>query len=110
MVCDQIKGVLILGHALGALVHPTVEKGFEFLLLGLNFKRLRPWLADVVLPVVGGLGVLGGVLMRTALSASMWFFIVLSFLEATTLDDRRVVEVDGLPTPQLLRKRSVLPG
>ena len=96
VVRDQVEGLSVLGLAPLIFVHPSVEEGFELLLLGLNLKTFEAFgLADVVLPVVRRLGVLGGILDAHGLVRIHVALHGLE-LEVATLHHGRVVKVDGL--------------
>ena len=93
---NQSQRVSIRGFAICIAGGPTVEERLNFLLLELNFQSLQPFgLSDVVLPVVGGLGVLGGVLDAHGLVGVHVALHGLQ-LQIAALHHGRVVKIDGL--------------
>ena len=93
---DQVEGLAVLGLAGFVVVGPTGKERFNLLLLGLHLQALESFgLADVVLPVVRRLGILGGVLDAHGLVCVHVALHGLE-LEVTAIHHRRVVEVDGL--------------
>ena len=93
---DQSECLAVRALAVWGADSPAVEEVLQLFFLGLNFKALEAFrLADVVLPVVRSLCVLGGVLDAHGL---VGVHVALHGLElqVAAIHHRRVVQVDGL--------------